>query len=254
MFSLIVPTYNEAGNIILLLECVHRQLEKVPHEIIVVDDDSPDKTWELASIFAAAHSWVRVKRRSSERGLSSAVLAGFDIAKGDILGVMDADLSHDEQILPQLIEAVQRGADMAIGSRRIPGGGAVEWPWYRKVTSNCATFLAKAVLGLNLSDPMSGYFVLNRSLYDSCKERLSPIGYKILLEIHCKSRPRKVKEVAFIFRNRREGYSKMSGKVIQQYCLMLLILRFDELAQRIRGGLPQHAKGTDLAATGAPRR
>src|SRR6516162_2331788 len=106
MFSLIVPSYNEAGNILQLLESVHRVLERVPHEIIVVDDDSPDKTWELASAFASSHSWVRVKRRCRERGLSSAVLAGFEIARGDTLGVMDADLSHDEQILPKLIEAV----------------------------------------------------------------------------------------------------------------------------------------------------
>src|SRR6516225_7231161 len=140
-FSLIVPSYNEAGNILLLLESVHRVLEKAPHEIIVVDDDSPDKTWELVSVFALTHSWVRVIRRCHDRGLSSAVLAGFKIARGDILGVMDADLSHDEQILPKLIEAVAQGADIAIGSRRIPGGGAVEWPWYRKLSSTCATYV-----------------------------------------------------------------------------------------------------------------
>jgi SAM-dependent methyltransferase len=234
MFSLIVPTYNEAGNILLLLESVHRLLEKTPHEIIVVDDDSPDKTWELVSARAVSQPWVRVIRRRGERGLSAAVLAGFEIARGDIFGVMDADLSHDEQILPKLIDAVAQGADIAIGSRRIPGGGAVEWPWYRKFSSTCATFLAKALLDLKLSDPMSGYFVLKRSLYDGCKERLSPMGYKILIEIYYKGRPRKVTEVPFIFRNRREGYSKMSRKVIQQYLLMLMILRLDALAQGIR--------------------
>src|SRR5262249_21827904 len=152
-------------------------------------DDSPDKTWELVSVFASSHPWVRVERRCHQRGLSSAVLTGFEIARGDILGVMDADLSHDEQILPKLIEAVEQGAVIAIGSRRMPGGGAVEWPWYRKLWSTGATLAAKVVLDLKLSDPMSGYFVLSRALYESCKERLSPIGYKILVEIYCKGRP-----------------------------------------------------------------
>jgi dolichol-phosphate mannosyltransferase len=216
MFSLIVPTYNEAGNILLLLESVHRVLERLPHEIIVVDDDSPDKTWELVSVFALSHSRVRVKRRCHERGLSSAVSAGFEIARGGILGVMDADLSHDERILPKLIEGIEQGADIAVGSRRIQGGGAVEWPWGRKLSSTGATFAAKVILDLKLSDPMSGYFVLKRSLYESCKERLSPMGYKILIEIYCKGRPKKVREVPFVFRNRGEGYSKMSRMVIQQ--------------------------------------
>jgi len=234
MFSLIVPTFNEADNILLLLESVHQLLGKMPHEIIVVDDDSPDKTWEIALAFASSHSWVRVLRRCDQRGLSAAVLAGFEIARGDILGVMDADLSHDDQILPKLIEAVEHGAEIAIGSRRIPGGGAVEWPWYRKLSSTCATFLAKILLRLRLSDPMSGYFVLKRSLYDSCKDRLSPLGYKILIEIYCKGRPNKVTEVPFIFKNRRQGHSKMSRKVIQQYFQMLMILRFNDLAQKVR--------------------
>jgi len=234
MFSLIVPTYNEAGNILLLLESVHRVLDNVPHEIIVVDDNSPDNTWELVSNFASSHSWVRVKRRLDDRGLSSAVLAGFEIARGEILGVMDADLSHDEQILRKLIEAVEHGSDLAIGSRRVPGGGAVKWPWYRKACSTGATLAARVLLDLRMSDPMSGYFVLKRGLYESCKERLSPMGYKILVEIYCKGRPRKVTEVPFVFRNRGQGYSKMSRIVIQQYFLMLMILRFDELAQKIR--------------------
>ena len=147
------------------------------------------------------------------------------MAKGNILGVMDGDLSHDEAILPRLISAVQGGADLAVGSRRIPGGGAVHWPWFRRWASTFATRLAKGILDVRLSDPMSGYFVLNRSVYESCKSRIEPMGYKILLEIYCKSRPKQVAEIPFVFRNRREGQSKLSPQVMVQYFRMLLKLR-----------------------------
>ena len=184
--SLVIPTYNEAENIVPLLEAIHAALDGFGHEIIVVDDDSPDQTWAVADSFAQAHPWVRVHRRVGDRGLSSAVLAGFALAQGDVLGVMDGDCSHDPAILPPLIKAVREGAQLAVGSRRIPGGGATDWPWVRRRMSDLATAVAKALLNLPLSDPMSGYFFVSRSFYEACLRRIQPLGYKILLSFYCR--------------------------------------------------------------------
>jgi dolichol-phosphate mannosyltransferase len=193
----------------------------------VVDDNSPDGTFELAASYAQRYPWVKAHRRLGERGLSSAVLWGFEQAQGSILGVMDADFSHDEAILPALIQAVEDGAAIAVGSRRIPGGGADHWPWYRHSMSTLATAMAKFSLKVPLSDPMSGYFVLSRALYESCKDRLDPIGYKTLLEIVCKSKPATVKEIPFVFKDRRQGYSKLTVTVIWQYFRMLYSLAWE---------------------------
>ncbi len=232
-FSLIIPTYNEAENIVPLLQVVHASLGPISHEIIVVDDDSPDQTWKRVQEFSEKNPWAIGHRRIGERGLSSAVIKGFDLSQGAIIGVMDADLSHDEKILPQLIQKIRDGAVLAIGSRRIKGGGATSWPWYRRMTSSGATWIAKLLLDLPLSDPMSGYFVLQRSLYESCRDRLEPQGYKILLEIYCKSRPDKIAEVPFVFKDRTQGYSKLSGAVMSQYLTMVWKLRASN--ERARG-------------------
>lgn len=225
LVSLVVPTYNESENIIPFLESSQAVLKPFPYEIIVVDDDSPDFTWEKALAYAKDHPHVRVHRRVGERGLSGAVLKGFEMAKGAMFAVMDADQSHDEKILPALINHIQRGADLAVGSRRIPGGGADKWPWYRRFTSDIATRLAKGLLDIKLSDPMSGYFVVRRSLYEACKEKIVPMGYKILLEIYCMGRPSNVQEVPFIFRDRTLGHSKLTGGVMKEYLRMLIRLR-----------------------------
>jgi glycosyltransferase involved in cell wall biosynthesis len=234
LFSLIIPTFNEAANILPMVNQVHTVLASLPHEIIVIDDDSPDGTAFIAEQRQKNNPWLHVIRRTQEKGLSSAVLAGFESAQGSILGVMDADRSHDETVLPKLIEAVQQGADLAVGSRRIPGGGAVEWPWYRRLTSTIATAMAKGILRLPLSDPMSGFFVLRREVYESCKHRLSPRGYKILVEIAFKGRPGRIAEFPFIFKNRKEGYSKLTGFVVWEYLRMLFTLGLDHAAQRLR--------------------
>ena len=226
-FSLVVPTYNERENMAAFTAAVHRALEGISHEVIIVDDDSPDLTWKLVEELSATAPWLRVVRRVGRRGLSSAVLEGFEAATAPVLGVMDADLSHDENILPKLIHAVESGADLAVGSRRIPGGGATHWPWYRRVTSWSATMMAKALLRLSISDPMSGFFVMKRGLYERAKARLEPTGYKILLEIYCKGRPEKVSEVPFVFRDRRQGHSKLSAGVMRDFVGMVLRLRSD---------------------------
>lgn len=227
-FSLIIPTYNEKDNIRLLLDCLRETLgasEEV--EIIVADDDSPDLTWQIVENYALLDKRIKVFRRIKNKGLSKAVIEGFINAKGDILGVMDADLSHDHKILPKMISAVRdEGYDLVVGSRRIPGGGADKWPWYRKISSDIATVIAKTILDIKLSDPMSGYFTLKRELFEKVKQEINPRGYKILLEIYVRSNPPRVKEVPFIFKDRKQGYSKVNTKVMLQYMQMLYELRF----------------------------
>ena len=121
--SLVIPTYNESKNVPILVERLSETLSNVQKEVIIVDDNSPDKTWEIARELSAKYPWIRVIRRMSDRGLSSAVLAGFEISEGEILAVMDSDLQHDEKALIQFISAFENGAEIVVGSRKVKGGG-----------------------------------------------------------------------------------------------------------------------------------
>ena len=224
MLSLVVPTYQEAQNIVPLLQAVGSALAGLPFEVIVADDNSPDMTWKIAEDYARSHPEVRVLRRGGARGLSAAVMEGFSVARGSVLGVMDADLSHDPLILVPLWRMVEEGKEVAVGSRRIPGGGAERWPWHRRLTSDIATRLAKFFLGVPLSDPMSGYFMIRRSLYEKVRDRVRPQGYKILLELVAHSRTRSVGEVPFVFKDRERGTSKLGAGVIKDYLFMLMRL------------------------------
>jgi len=223
--SLVIPTRNERDNIIPLLDAVRAGLSGRNFEVWIVDDDSPDRTWEVASTYANSHPEIFVLRRIGERGLSSAVVAGFMRATGDVLAVMDADLSHDPSLLPRLIDAVEAGADMAVGSRRLPGGGADNWKWHRRKTSDVATALAKWWLAAPLSDPMSGYFALRRPVFESVSGAMRNEGYKILLEIVCRARPKKIVELPYVFHDRRQGVSKLTPKVGAEFLKSLWELR-----------------------------
>jgi dolichol-phosphate mannosyltransferase len=223
--SLVIPTRNERDNIAPLLDAVRAELSGRNFEVWIVDDDSPDRTWEVASTYANSHPEIFVLRRIGERGLSSAVVAGFMKATGDVLAVMDADLSHDPSLLPRLIDAVDSGAAMAVGSRRVPGGGADNWKWHRRKTSDLATALAKWWLAAPLSDPMSGYFALRRSVFESVSGDMQNEGYKILLEIVCRARPKKIVELPYVFHDRRQGVSKLTPKVGAEFLKSLWELR-----------------------------
>jgi glycosyltransferase involved in cell wall biosynthesis len=226
VISLVLPTYEEGQNILETLRRVERVLEGEEHEVLVVDDDSPDLTWKKAEEFAAEHPAVRVHRRITDRGLSGAILEGFRRSRGDVLAVMDADLSHDERVLPELLRRLRAGADLVVASRRVPGGGAENWPRHRRFASDAATLLARWVLPRPVSDPMSGYFVLRRGVYERVRDRLRPRGYKILLEIVVRAGELRLEEVPFVFRDRRSGYSKLSGFVVLNYLESLYELKF----------------------------
>jgi len=222
MFSLVLPTYNEAENLPRCVDAVCGVLAGRDFEIIVADDDSPDRTWAVAE--GLGNPRVRILRRTENRGLSPAVIDGFEAAGGDRLGVMDADLQHDEAILPQMIDALEEN-EFVSGSRATEGGSYGDWSLARRFSSWAAATLARAVVGVKLSDPMSGYFVLRREVFDRVRARLSPKGFKVLLEIFCLARPSPYLEIGYTFRCRRAGRSKVSTGVACDYVKSLLELR-----------------------------
>lgn len=223
MLSIVLPTYNEAKNLPELLDCIADVLEKRAYEVIVVDDDSPDRTWEVADSLQKTHSMLRVIRRVGRRGLSSAVVEGFDAAKGDVLLVMDSDLQHDSSLILQLSDAITKGADIAVASRYMKGGSVGEWVRGRRLLSNTATWLAKSIPAVHVSDPMSGFFAIKRSTYEGIRPMLRPAGFKILFEIlgHLPRRTTTA-EVPLVFQMRKHGESKLSVTVELQFIVQLL--------------------------------
>jgi dolichol-phosphate mannosyltransferase len=229
--SLVLPTYNERDNLATLCARVTEALRGFSHEIIIVDDDSPDRTWEEAERLQSNYSQLRVVRRQGEKGLASAVVRGFREARGRVLAVMDADLQHDEKVLPALIERA-RGADFTVASRTVAGGAFGTWAWHRRLQSWVATALARLLVDVSLSDPMSGFFALRRDLFASLDDgSLRPEGFKIFLYLYLAARHRMgpdrvtVREVGYVFRERLHGESKLTGRVMWEYVRMLIASR-----------------------------
>jgi len=221
--GLVIPTLNEAGNIPVLLDRIRRPLSSaaINYEIIVVDDDSHDRTAEVANEYASGDPRIRVCVRKGERGLAGAVIHGWAQTDADLLGVIDADLQHPPEVLPSLLAPVLSGADIAIASRYAHGNRVGEWNRFRLFVSR-AGILATAPLqrkSLRVKDPLSGFFVVRRESIDGI--RLQPEGFKILLEILVKGRIREAVEVPFQFGNRHAGESKASFKVALQYFTLL---------------------------------
>ena len=233
MISLVLPTYNESANITSLIDVLDAVLSQTPHEIIVVDDDSPDGTWKIAEHLSRTHPSVRVLRRIGRKGLSSAVVEGFDMAMGDILAVMDADGQHDPELLLKLLSSLRSGADLAIGSRYVAGGSVGEWVRDRRIISTTGTLLAHSLSRVRVSDPLGGFFALKASLYKKIRTLLRPTGFKILLEILANIPSTTiVAEVPLIFRMRLHGASKLSLKVHLEFGLQVLRLSFRHLLFR----------------------
>ncbi len=237
VLSLILPTYNEAANIGNLLEVLDGVLVHVPHEIIVVDDDSPDRTWKVATEFSKLRGCIKVIRRTGRKGLSSAVVDGFDAAHGDMLAVMDADGQHDAALLLRLVHHLQHGADIAVGSRYAPGGSVGSWVADRRIISNVGTFFAKLLSQVRVSDPLGGFFVLRTSLYRTIRPKLHATGFKILLEILA-AVPRTVRlvEEPLVFRMRLHGQSKLSFGVHLAFIAQVIRLFLRACVRRMRNG------------------
>jgi dolichol-phosphate mannosyltransferase len=187
LFSLVVPTYNEGGNIEKLIRILSSLLDKaLPnyYELIIVDDDSLDRTWEIAQSLVTEYPHLRVMRRQTERGLSTAVIRGWQAAQGEVLGVIDGDLQHPPEMLLKLLTAIDQGADLAVASRHIGEGGVSDWSIVRRFLSRGAQILGLIILPKaisQVSDPMSGYFVVRRSAI--AEKLMNPLGYKILIEV-----------------------------------------------------------------------
>jgi len=236
--SLILPTYNECENLPELLTRIDQALTGVCFEAIVVDDDSPDQTWAAAQEYQKRYAWLRVIRRRKGHGLASAVLCGFRHACGRVLGVMDADLQHAPELLPKLLEEMD-DADFTVATRRAAGGSDGKWSGFRRLGSTAATALAKVLAQTSFSDPMSGFFLMRRAIFQLIDaDDLRPHGYKILIYLYAKAAnalgPLKVAEVGYEFGLRVHGRSKLSIKIVAEYLVMLIGLRFGARARASR--------------------
>ncbi len=234
--SLIIPTFNEARNLPELVSRLTSVLDGcLPgrYEMIVVDDDSPDQTWALALRLADAHPALRIIRRRGERGLSTAVIRGWQAARGEVLAVIDADLQHPPEVVERLWAEMVKGADLVAASRRAEGGGMDDWSVLRQALSRGAQLLGLCVLPRvvgRVSDPMSGYFMVRRSAIE--RTALSPLGYKILIEVIARGRIGRIAEVGYVFRERVAGESKVTAKLYVEYLRHLLRLRLSFLPAR----------------------
>lgn len=227
--SVIVPTFNEADNIAILIPRLMAVLDPLgPYEIIVVDDNSPDLTWQVVETFAEAYPQVRLVRRMDAKGLSSAILAGFQSSRGHALGVIDADLQHDVSILPQLIAGLDE-SPIVIASRYLEASSTGHWSGIRVTISRCAIWLAQRTLRLQVSDPLSGYFVMRREVFYQVEEQLNPMGFKILMEILYRSKIENIQEAPYVFGVREHGTSKLNVNVGWDYLVSIYDLLFSEI-------------------------
>jgi dolichol-phosphate mannosyltransferase len=226
--SIILPTYNESQNIARMLDSIGEVLHGDSEaEIIVVDDNSPDGTGDIAGQYAMnvrkKRLHVKVIRRPDKQGLSSAILAGVQSASGEIIVVMDGDFSHPPQTILPLVEQLEHAEyDIVVASRYIQGGSVTGWPIKRRLMSKSATKIAQVGLSIDVKDPMSGFFAFKRQIINGIK--FDAIGYKMLLEILVKAKGARIKEVPYTFINRTDGKSKVDSSVMFDYVRAVLRL------------------------------
>jgi dolichol-phosphate mannosyltransferase len=227
-FSLIVPTFNEAENILSFLTSVREVLDRAlgsNYEVIIVDDDSPDRTGEIAARVALGYPQLRIARRSGERGLARAVIRGWQLAGGEILGTINADLQHPPEVLGRMLDSMQ-GADVVVASRFAEGGGLGDWAMHRRINSHVAHRLGRIILPQafrRTSDPLSGCYIFRREGVAGVE--LHPLGFKTLMEILVRGSFQRVREVSYEMRSRRHGASKLRMRHWFDYLLHLLRLR-----------------------------
>jgi dolichol-phosphate mannosyltransferase len=229
--TVVVPCYNERANVAPLVAKLDAALGGIDWEVVFVDDDSPDGTAAEARRIARADRRVRCIRRVGRRGLASAVIEGALSSSADVVAVMDGDLQHDETRLPLMLAAIRDGADLAVGSRHVPGGdNAGLSSRFRHILSDAGIRVAQWFLPVKLADPMSGFFMLPRQLFNDLAPRLNGEGFKILLDLAMSARhPLKVVEVPFTFRERVAGESKLDILVMIQFAGLL--------ADKVLGGV-----------------
>jgi dolichol-phosphate mannosyltransferase len=230
--AIVVPTFNERGNVPLMVEKLDAALSGLAWEAIFVDDDSPDGTADAARDLAIRDRRVRVIQRIGRRGLSSATIEGMCATAAPLVAVIDGDLQHDETILPAMARELQKdpSLDLVVGSRFVEGGGTGEWDTDRVAKSAFATKLSRRVLKAELGDPMSGFFMARTAMVREITPHLSAIGFKILLDIMTTApRPLRFKELPYTFRVRTVGESKLDHVVAMEF----LIALYDRVMGRI---------------------
>ncbi len=223
--TVVVPTFNERENVPLLVERLHRRLAGIAWEVVFVDDDSPDGTAEVAREIARSDSHVRVIRRIGRRGLSSACVEGVLSSSAPVFAVMDADLQHDDAQLPKMFGRLrEEGLDIVVGSRYAAGGDADGLAdRKREVISQLGGRVSRLVLHAELTDPMSGFFVMTRAAFDRSVRRLSQQGFKILLDIFASSpEPLRFAEVPCHFHARQHGESKLDTMAAWEFGMLVL--------------------------------
>ena len=222
--TVVVPAFNERDNIELLVGRLEDALGRTAWEVVYVDDDSPDGTAAAVRELSQVDPRVRCVQRIGRRGLSTAVIEGILASSAPYVAVMDADLQHDESVLPTMLDTLKRDKlDVVVGSRYTGGGGIGDWNKSRAAMSKFATQLSRIVVPAELTDPMSGFFVMTRAAFDQSVRHLSGQGFKILLDLFASSpTPYRFKEVPYTFRDRIRGESKLDGAVVWEY-LMLLV-------------------------------
>ena len=222
--TIVVPTRNERDNIGPLLEKLKSTLDGIAWEVVFVDDDSPDGTADLVRSLARHDPRVRCIHRIGRRGLTTACIEGILSSAAPFAAVMDADLQHDESLLPRMLAAAKtENLDVVIGSRYAEGGTVGAWDASRQQISSFATRLAQLLIGRALSDPMSGFFLIRRSAFDATVRRMSGHGFKILLDLFASTpQPFRYKELPYRFRERLSGESKLDTPAILEYLHLLL--------------------------------
>ncbi|TMK06612.1 MAG: glycosyltransferase family 2 protein [Alphaproteobacteria bacterium] len=222
--AVIVPTFNERDNVTTLFRRLEAALAGVSWEVIFVDDNSPDGTWDVVRAMAREDSRVRCIRRIGRRGLSGACIEGILASSAPYAAVIDADLQHDERQLPKMLALLQGGeADLVVGSRYIAGGSAESFDKQRAGISALATEVAKRVLRVKIADPMSGFFMIRRDRFEQLAPQLSTQGFKILLDIVATARgDLRVKEIPYRFGSRLHGESKLDSTVALDFLGLVL--------------------------------
>jgi len=222
--AVVIPTYNEVENIPLVLTAVEQALRGIEWEVVFVDDNSPDKTAESIRTLALTNRRVRVLERVGRKGLSSACIEGILATPAPYIAVMDADMQHDESILPKMLERMKsERLDVVVGSRKIDGGSMGEFARERVWLSDFGTRISKLVCRCEVTDAMSGFFLVDRAYFQKVVPRLTGAGFKILVDLlsSSPSSPR-IGEVPYHFRNRQRGESKLDLNVELEYLYLLV--------------------------------
>src|SRR5258705_9782040 len=234
--SVVIPTFRERGNVEILVQRLDAALSGIAWEAIFVDDDSPDGTADAVKRMAGEDLRVRCLRRVSRRGLAGACIEGILSSSAPYVAVMDADLQHDETVLPRMFAVLKNGeGDMVVGSRYVDGGSSAAFSRSRSAISRFATSLARRLTGVELSDPMSGFFMMRRDRFDALAASLSTQGFKILLDIAITAKGGlRIAEVPFVFAARHHGESKLDAQVGLDFLgLLLTKLTGDAVTPRV---------------------